>query len=72
MFDLSYRVKTVCRLTGIHRSTLLAWERRYQVVEPLRADNGYRVYTENDVNRLRRLKSLVDKGHAVSEALGLP
>jgi DNA-binding transcriptional MerR regulator len=69
MFDLSYRVKTVCRLTGIHRSTLLAWERRYQVVEPLRADNGYRVYTENDVNRLRRLKSLVDKGHAVSEAL---
>lgn len=65
----SYRVKTVCRLTGIHRSTLLAWERRYQVVEPGRADNGYRVYSENDVNRLRRLKALVDKGHAVSEAL---
>lgn len=66
---MSYRVKTVCRLTGIHRSTLLAWERRYQVVEPSRAENGYRVYSEDDVNRLRRLKSLVDKGHAVSEAL---
>ncbi len=65
----SYRVKTVCRLTGIHRSTLLAWERRYQVVEPSRADNGYRVYSEDDVNRLRRLKALVDTGHAVSEAL---
>jgi DNA-binding transcriptional MerR regulator len=69
MCHLSYRVKTVCRLTGIHRSTLLAWERRYQVVEPGRADNGYRVYTEDDVDRLRRLKTLVDKGHAVSEAL---
>lgn len=66
---MSYRVKTVCRLTGIHRSTLLAWERRYHVVEPGRADNGYRVYSEDDVNRLRRLKALVDKGHAVSEAL---
>ncbi|MFT5586705.1 MAG: DNA-binding transcriptional MerR regulator [Cognaticolwellia sp.] len=69
MCNLSYRVKTVCRLTGIHRSTLLAWERRYQVVEPGRADNGYRVYTEDDVTRLRRLKALVDQGHAVSEAL---
>ena len=69
MFHLSYRVKTVCRLTGIHRSTLLAWERRYRVVEPLRAANGYRIYTEDDVSRLSKLKSLVDKGHAVSEAL---
>lgn len=66
---VSYRVKTVCRLTGIHRSTLLAWERRYNVVEPGRAENGYRVYSEDDVNRLRRLKALVDSGHAVSEAM---
>lgn len=66
---VSYRVKTVCRLTGIHRSTLLAWERRYNVVEPGRADNGYRVYSEDDVNRLMRLKALVDSGHAVSEAM---
>lgn len=68
---MSFRVKTVCRLTGIHRSTLLAWERRYAVVVPTRAENGYRTYTQQDVDRLRRLKSLVDAGHAVSEALEL-
>lgn len=68
---VSYRVKTVCRLTGIHRSTLLAWERRYKVVEPSRADNGYRVYSEDDIHRLTRLKSLVDEGHAVSEAMSM-
>ena len=68
---MSYRVKTICRLTGINRSTLLAWERRYGVVTPTRADNGYRVYTEEDLDRLIRLKALVDKGHAVSEALGM-
>ena len=68
---MSYRVKTICRLTGINRSTLLAWERRYNVVEPTRADNGYRVYSEHDLEKLLRLKALVDKGHAVSEALGM-
>ena len=68
---MSYRVKTICRLTGINRSTLLAWERRYKVVTPLRADNGYRLYTQEDLERLTRLKSLVDSGHAVSEAMGM-
>ncbi len=68
---MNYGVKTVCRLTGLNRSTLLAWERRYGVVEPVRADNGYRWYSESDVLRLRRLKALVDSGHRVGEALGL-
>lgn len=71
MRNVSYRVKTICRLTGINRSTLLAWERRYQAVTPERSENGYRVYSEEDLQRLLRLKSLVDNGHAVSEALEL-
>lgn len=68
---MSYRVKTVAKMTGLNRSTLLAWERRYGVVSPLRGDNGYRSYTAQDVDRLQRLKSLVDSGHAISEAVQL-
>lgn len=71
MCPLSYRVKTICRLTGINRSTLLAWERRYQAVTPSRTENGYRIYSEADLQRLLQLKAMVDKGHAVSEALKL-
>ncbi|MBX2801577.1 MAG: MerR family transcriptional regulator [Myxococcales bacterium] len=66
-----YRIKTVAKLTGVPRNTLLAWERRYGFVVPDRTDNGYRVYSDEDVARLRAIKSLVDGGHAVSEAIAM-
>ena len=68
---MGYRIKTVARMTNIPRSTLLAWERRYGIVQPLRAANGYREYTDRDVETLRELKRLIDGGHRVSEALSL-
>ncbi len=68
---MGYRIKTVARLTGIPRNTLLAWERRYSVVEPERSDNGYREYSEADVDLLRAIKRLVDDGYKISEAITL-
>ncbi|MEO0603437.1 MAG: MerR family transcriptional regulator [Myxococcota bacterium] len=66
-----YRIKTVSALTGVSRNTLLAWERRYGFVVPERTGNGYRVYSDADVARLREVKALVDAGHPVSEAIAL-
>ncbi|MEN0063673.1 MAG: MerR family transcriptional regulator [Myxococcota bacterium] len=66
-----YRIKTVSTLTGVSRNTLLAWERRYGFVVPERTDNGYRIYSDADVAKLREVKALVDAGHPVSEAIAL-
>ncbi|MCB9791716.1 MAG: MerR family transcriptional regulator [Alphaproteobacteria bacterium] len=68
---MGYRIKTISELTGIPKSTLLAWERRYEVVTPERAENGYREYTDRDLAMLRELKRLVDAGYKVSEAITL-
>ena len=68
---MGYRITTVSRLTGIPRNTLLAWERRYGLVEPGRSENGYRDYSEADVDYLRRIKQLIDSGHKISEAISL-
>jgi MerR family transcriptional regulator, light-induced transcriptional regulator len=68
---MSYRIKSVAALTGLTTSTLRAWERRYGLVEPQRTRGGYRVYSENDVARLTRIKSLLDNGFKVSEAIAL-
>lgn len=67
---MPYRIKTVAELIGVPRATLLAWERRYSVVTPERHNNGYRAYSEEDVAVLRAVKSLVDRGLKVSEAVG--
>jgi DNA-binding transcriptional MerR regulator len=62
-------VKTVAALTGIPRATLVAWERRHGILEPRRSAGGYRVYTDDDVALLQRLKSMTDGGLAISEAV---
>jgi MerR family transcriptional regulator, light-induced transcriptional regulator len=66
-----YRIGALARLTGLSTHVLRAWERRYGVVEPSRSPGGNRFYSEADVVRLRRVKSLVDRGHAVSAVAGL-
>lgn len=66
-----YRTKTVAELLGIPRNTLLAWERRYELVQPDRQDNGYRTYTDEDLRRLRVLKKLLDEGHRIGEAVAM-
>lgn len=65
-----YRVKTVAELTGIPRNTLLAWERRYRLLAPDRTDSGYRLYSDREVAYLRGLKSLLDGGLSIGEAIG--
>lgn len=68
---MSYRIQRVSQITGIAPATLRAWERRYRLVDPERTAKGYRLYTENDVARLRRVKELVDEGLKIGEAVEL-
>lgn len=68
---MSYRIKTVAQLTGITPTTIRAWERRYELFEPARSRNRYRVYTDDEVTTLKRVKSLVDRGMKPGEAFEL-
>lgn len=68
---MGYRIKTVSEILEVPRNTLLAWERRYGLVKPVRLSNGYREYSDQDVETLRALKQLVDSGYKVGEAVSL-
>lgn len=62
-------MKTVSELTGVPRNTLVAWERRYGVPEPERLANGYRLYSDRDVETLLRLRDELARGLSISEAV---
>ena len=64
-----YNIKAVVQATGITSSTLRAWERRYQVTQPQRSDSGYRLYSDRDILLIRWLKTQVDAGMAISQAV---
>lgn len=60
-------IRTVANLTGINPVTLRAWERRYNLITPQRTPKGHRLYTENDVARIRHILELLDQGISISQ-----
>jgi DNA-binding transcriptional MerR regulator len=64
-----YTIKTVATQIGVRPVTLRAWERRHDVLEPHRAENHYRLYSERDVAILRWLKHRVDEGFSIRSAV---
>lgn len=55
-------IGAVERDSGIARDTLRIWERRYGFPEPLRNDKGERIYPEEQLRRLQRVRRLIDQG----------
>ena len=45
-------IGVVCRRTGLKSDRLRAWERRYDVVKPIRSGGNQRLYSEDDVEKL--------------------
>ncbi len=64
-----YNIKAISRLVGLLPVTLRAWERRYGLINPTRGNQGYRMYTERDLQTLRWIKAHVDNGMSISRAV---
>ena len=62
------RIGEVARRTGVSTDLLRAWERRYGLLQPDRAEAGYRLYSEADVARVARMQELLRDGLAAAEA----
>jgi MerR family transcriptional regulator, light-induced transcriptional regulator len=66
--DGRYRIAVVAELTGVPEPTLRAWERRYDIPSPTRTASGYRLYSEREVEQVRRMRALCDSGISAAEA----
>jgi len=62
-----YTIGTVSRLTGVGSITLRAWERRYELIHPVRKDSGHRLYTRKNIDQINRITSLTDQGMRISQ-----
>ncbi|AUI51344.1 MerR family transcriptional regulator [Arthrobacter crystallopoietes] len=56
-----YGISVAADLVGVGQQTLRLYERK-GLVEPERTEGGTRRYSENDVERMRRIGELVDDG----------
>ena len=56
-----YGITTAAELVGIDPQSLRLYERR-GLLEPARTDGGTRRYSADDLERLRRIRELLDAG----------
>jgi DICT domain-containing protein/predicted DNA-binding transcriptional regulator AlpA len=62
-------IKDVAQRTGIAAGTIRMWEQRYGFPAPERTSSGYRRYTEDDVEALRKVLALRHRGLSVPAAI---
>src|ERR1700675_3947247 len=55
-------ISAVERETGLSKDVLRMWERRYGFPDPVRDDNDKRLYSSEQVAKLRTIKGLMDTG----------
>ncbi|UTV30074.1 MerR family transcriptional regulator [Photobacterium atrarenae] len=54
-------------MTGVNPVTLRAWQRRYGLLNPMRTEQGYRVYSQADIDKIRQIVVWLEKGVAISK-----
>src|SRR3569833_2477429 len=62
------RIGELSRRLGVSAYVLRAWERRYGVLRPARAQGGYRLYSERDEQRIRVMQAHLARGLSPAEA----
>lgn len=72
ILNLPLSISAVERNTGLSKDTLRVWERRYGFPAPGRDLHGERVYAPDQVEKLRIIKRLMDRGLRPGKLIGQP
>ncbi len=62
------RIGELSNRVGVSPELLRAWERRYGLLQPLRSQGGFRLYSPHDETRVRRMQKELARGLSAAEA----
>ena len=65
------RIGELSRRSGVSPELLRAWERRYRLLHPTRSQGGLRLYSLDDLERVRVMQHHLARGLAAAEAAAL-
>ncbi len=63
-----HRIGEFSRRVGVSPELLRAWEQRYGLLQPVRSPGGFRLYGEEDAERVARMRRALDDGLSAAEA----
>src|SRR5437764_2474000 len=62
------RIGELSRRLGVSAHVLRAWENRYGLLRPVRSPGGFRLYSQADEARIRRMQEYLAAGLSAAEA----
>lgn len=65
--DIQHSIVIAAKRAGISPHLVRAWEKRYNAVSPDRTDTNRRLYSEDEVERLRLLGVLTKQGYRIGD-----
>ncbi len=66
-----FNIQIAAQMSGLSTHTIRAWEKRYQALTPVRNENGRRLYTSQEIDRLMMLSQLTQLGTSIGQIAGL-
>jgi MerR family transcriptional regulator, light-induced transcriptional regulator len=60
-----FPIRVLSEKSQVGSSTLRAWERRYGLLKPLRTPKGHRLYSQKDIDTVKRIRALIAEGHSL-------
>ena len=65
-----YQITELEQLTSIKAHTIRIWEKRYNLIEPVRTSTNYRRYNDDQVKKLINVSTLISSGYKISKIAG--
>lgn len=62
------RIGALSKRAGVSEHVLRAWETRYGLLAPARSPGGFRLYSDSDLRRVRRMRDFLAEGLSAAEA----
>jgi len=63
----THTIGAVVKKTGLSSHLIRIWERRYGAVQPIRTETNRRLYTDEDIEKLRLLKRATESGESIGQ-----
>lgn len=70
-FKDRYTIQDLDRLSDIQAHTLRIWEKRYDLLHPMRSGNNVRYYSHADLQKLLNIAALYHQGYKISRIASL-
>ena len=67
----TYSIADLEKLSGIKSHTIRIWEKRYELVKPLRTDTNIRAYNDDQLKKILNVSFLINNGMKISKDISV-